>query len=425
MEAPESLLADEVLSSSQSSQEGDFYDERPKEKIMTRGMMLRSSGVKRRRESEPKAPQKESSVSKKKGRKFLTSSSDNIEKDFQISSPSTETYKPIVSRVTAPESCSLFSSILLSWSMGSSRATNGTHLSFVNHPQKTKNGIWLKWNLPWEKELFVLVELRERSVKPRDNELKDQLVAFCNGKCGQKKSEVISLQEKRIRPDENGVFEAVVQINEQCAHRSENGYGAPNTRFYIHIQLLDREADGRFVQLAAAESGLIKVVAPGKSKPPKKDLPKKEPKKDLKKEATKKESTKKEPTKKETTKKAKQSMVQLMDKFLLTIQSFDERLTQLEKKMDANFNPNFNYFASPPPPPPPSTSKPKEEFKVHELSNDSVNYPSIYDDSSNSSSSIKREPKYNLRQSCEFGIPNNQEEFLSLSQEVSLMIPDA
>jgi hypothetical protein len=80
-----------------------------------------------------------------------------------------------------------------------------------------------------------------------------------------KRKEVIDLPEERITC-RTGCFEAHIAINEQCAHRSANEYGSPNTRFFFLIQVFEK-ANQSLRSLGAWASPLIKVVAPGKGKP--------------------------------------------------------------------------------------------------------------------------------------------------------------
>jgi len=94
-------------------------------------------------------------------------------------------------------------------------------------------------------------------------------VEFCNGKCGKKRKEIIELSEKKIQMDPRGQFEAIISINEQCAHRSDNGYGSPHTRFYFKVQMCEKSIENKATGVTpffACQSSLIKVVAPGKSK---------------------------------------------------------------------------------------------------------------------------------------------------------------
>jgi len=132
--------------------------------------------------------------------------------------------------------------------------------------------------------------------------------------------------------------------------------------------------------LALAESSLIKVVAPGKSKQPVTQTSKS--------------------SKKSVKSSSKMTVKQMMETFLLTMQSFDERLSKLEQRMEDR-----------------ATSI-KEEVKVEELPDGgSIEYPSLHQD-------CKSEQQHTtLRHSCEFNF-SQEEGFLTLSQEMSLMMPD-
>jgi len=129
----------------------------------------------------------------------------------------------------------------------------------------------------------------------------------------------------------------------------------------------------KMICLASAESPLIKVVAPGKSR---------------------------QPISKTTSKKAKTSskvtVKQMMETFLLTLQGFDERLAKVEKKLDT-------WSAS---------VKEEDKIKHEELE---INYSPI---------TIKHPQQPSLRRSCEFPL-GQEEEYLSLSQEMNLMINDS
>jgi len=242
-------------------------------------------------------------------------------------------------------------------------------LNFQNNTSQTAIG----------NDIYLLIELYERYLNVNPLNQKDQPVTFCSGKCGTKKQEVISLQEKKISCNEAGVFEAIIAINEQCAHSSDNRYGSPNTRFYFKLQLGEKITleDGTIKMngLVSADSPLIKVVAPGKSK-----------------QTTIKSSKKVVVATKPSPNKL--TMKQMMETFFITIQTFEERLSQLEKKLDAR-SPTV-----------------KEEVK-HEDLPDAIHFGDI------SCRGIKQPPQPPLRRSCEFSF--EEENYLSLSQEINFL----
>jgi len=404
MEA-DNLYANEVLSDSQEDAPSPEEVQRVLAEIESNSPCLRSSlGVKRKlpeeKEYEPVACEV-ARLEKRRGKRVLLVSNENVTDGIKIKQEAKEKIPNVktatdstklfsIEQISLPDSCSLFNTVVLSWHLKTTLKfadLSSSHFSFVSQgAKKTKNGIWLKWNLnPTDqatigREIYLLIELYERNLN--NSQQPDQLVSFCNGKCGQKKQDIISLQEKKLPASENASFEAIIAINEQCAHRSDNEYGSPNTRFYFRLQLCEKiqEEATKLMGLALAESSLIKVVAPGKSKQPVAPTSKS--------------------SKKGVKSSSKMTVKQMMETFLLTMQSFDERLSKLEQRMEDR-----------------ATSI-KEEVKVEELPDGgSIEYPSLHQD-------CKSEQHHTtLRHSCEFNF-SQEEGFLTLSQEMSLMMPD-
>jgi len=294
-----------------------------------------------------------------------------------------------IDNVIVPEGCSLFNSVVLGWDLQTSisQVSMGTiHLSQVNREveDNPKNGLWLHLHSEDTSsssivnKLFFHITLFEKNVVGVPE--KDKPVTFCE-KCNRKREEVIMLREKRMTSS-MGSFEAVININEQCAHRSKNSYGTPSTRFYFKIRLCERVMEEGIVnmkEIASDESTLILVVAPGKSKQP-----------TLR--------SKKVPNLKAT--QSKPSMRQMMETIFASLQGFEDRLTQLEKRV--NECPTI-----------------KGEMKLEE------NLPETSQRVDTSIRGIKQIPQTpNLRRSCEFSFPE-EESFLTLSQEMNLMMNDS
>jgi len=219
---------------------------------------------------------------------------------------------PFIEDVVVSESCSLFNSVTLSWKLGISSVSTST-TSFTKNTElnksNSKNGIWLNMNFSKKdqhtigKDLVVLLELYETYLQSDSS--RDQLVQFCNGKCRQKKNEVIELHELNVTANCKGYFEAAVAVNEQCAHRSDNDYGSPRTRFYFLLKFFDKAevVTGQETPFFVAKSNQLKVVAPGKAaKPP-------QPKK---------------------TKASKLTLQQSMETIIHGLEKFDERLSRFE-----------------------------------------------------------------------------------------------
>jgi len=268
-----------------------------------------------------------------------------------------------LSEIQVPESCSLFSTVPLSWrvehpSISSVWAKVGSPLARAT---PLKNGIWLKPTAPVlnGKDMYVLIELHEKSIiKGEDSQVDafipspKSLVEFCD-KCGSKRKEVIELQEEEITKNHEGVFEASIAINEQCAHRSDNDYGSPNTRFFLVIQLLEKLPPSNPQQphflkrLAHSHSSLIKVVAPGKNKPsstaPTNTNTQNHP---LSQEAQ-------VPVKSNVPKKimkgmkGKLNVKQIMETFIVTINTLNDRISKLEKQSHFYFD-LINVLTQPP-----------------------------------------------------------------------------
>jgi hypothetical protein len=114
------------------------------------------------------------------------------------------------------------------------------------------------------KDVVVLLELYETYL---NSQSKDQLVQFCSGKCGQKRNEIIELQDLTIMGNSKGTYEAAIAVNEQCAHRSENDYGSPHTRFYFQLKFFDKQEvyQGTMNPFFSSKTNQLKVVAPGKA----------------------------------------------------------------------------------------------------------------------------------------------------------------
>jgi len=405
MESLEHLYADEVLTP--SSQEETPSPEEVQSllaQVESLSPSLRSSrGLKRKTVEKEEVTLCEVSKSKKKRGRGNTSppSSENshtshsFKMEDTLHSSATDVTKFFaIENIVLPDSCSLFNTVALSWSLKTSLkflSFTTSHFAYAPPTKKIKNGIWLKLNLSSadqeaiNKDLYLLLELYERHVNADDAGQKDQLVAFCSGKCGNKKQEIISLQEKKLHVKPNATYEAIIAINEQCAHRSDNEYGSPNTRFYFRLQLCEKIAteDGipKMISITSADSSLIKVVAPGKSKPPAK--PKKV-------QATAARSA------------AKVTIKSMLETFLITMQNMDDRLTRLEKKIEER----------------PVMVKGEERIKGEVYSEIPYNAPQYH------SSPVKQQPQQpSLRRSCEFSFDDSAE-FLSLSQEINMMIQD-
>jgi len=221
----------------------------------------------------------------------------------------------LIDDVIVSESCSLFNSVSLSWKLGLS-SINYSTISFTktNDPEllgkaNSKNGIWLHMNfskkdqLSVGKDIVLLLELYETYLHSEAS--RDQLVQFCNGKCQQKRNEVIELQELTVTANCKGYFEASVAVNEQCAHRSDNDYGSPRTRFYFLLKCFDKAEviNGQAIPFFVAKSNQLKVVAPGKAAKP--QIPKK-------------------------TKASKLTLQQSMETIIRGLEKFDERLSTFE-----------------------------------------------------------------------------------------------
>jgi len=179
-----------------------------------------------------------------------------------------------------------------------------------------KNGLWFQLGFNTKKDpalkigdILMLIELYETNLHASDSS-KDQLVEFCNKKCGAKKSGVIEAQDLTISANRKGIFETSIAVNEQCAHRSDNDYGAPHTRFYFSIKIFDKSDIllGKMVPLNTSKSNLLKVVAPGKAK----------------------QTVPKKGGKSITTKLTVQ---QTLETIVKALESFDERISNLESQV--------------------------------------------------------------------------------------------
>jgi len=173
--------------------------------------------------------------------------------------------------ISNSDSCSLFSTVSLKWRLATQHKffdLSSAYFVQVDLPRDSKtNGIWLKLQFSKKdqsahKDTYLLLELYEKNTS--DSNSSPQKVEFCGGKCGKKRKEVIELQDKKICGDK-GFFQMLVAINEQCAHRSNNGYGSPHTRFYFQLQLWERSGN-ELTPLTCYKSDEVKVVAPGKGK---------------------------------------------------------------------------------------------------------------------------------------------------------------
>jgi len=326
----EILYADETLDSTPSSQEGgsflntesmDSSNSNPMFSINLFGKRKRSEDTNENCERSRSEKRRVSCEKAEKHPQVKKESKKSIKHEPQKTTESCMDKRQFlhIQNIKVPESASLFSTVSLSWNLQVSfKDVNLSDLCFAqaleNLPKKSaKNGIWLKIEKvtntqknPLEKEIFLLIELYERHLQKQSTP--DESVQFCNGKCGIKKKHVIELQEKRILLNESGLSECFIAINEQCAHRSANDYGSPSTRFYFKLSFFERSGV-TLVNFLNSESSLVKVVAPGKNKP----------------------AVKTPAFKKVVPKAAKLSMKQMMESFLHTIKTFDERLSRIEE----------------------------------------------------------------------------------------------
>ncbi len=220
----------------------------------------------------------------------------------------------------------MFNNVTLSWKLAISSA------SFVkvhDDPElfrqtDPKNGLWFRMNNQKKgKDIVMLIELYETNLHPDPSKM-DQLVQFCDRKCGQKRNQVIEAQDLDISPNQKGIFETSITVNEQCAHRSDNDYGAPHTRFYFTLKFFDRSdvVNGQMQPFSMAVSNQLKVVAPGKAKAapaPKKGI------------VTRK-STANLPL---VTKGAKLTVQQTMETIVMALEKFDERISSIENSQAA------------------------------------------------------------------------------------------
>jgi hypothetical protein len=388
------LATDEALSDSQEELQNaaDFTSKEIQEHVEYVYSLRSSHGVKR------KTPEEEGINDRPKRSRGRTSLTKSTEQELEAvplkrsneASPNGSGVKRsfYLEKITLPEcSCSLWGSVLLGWTLKSTFSfvdLSGSHFQVVPMKSKPKNGIWLKFSpgrTEMDHELFILIELYERHQHSESSE-DDALVALCN-KCKQKRNETISLQEKTFPGDSNGHFEAQIAINEQCAHRSENDYGSPNTRFYFRVQLFDNMEDTRN-PISKEESSLIKVVAPGKNKTPTK--PKVLP-------SIKNTTTPASPIAVAATpvlpvkQPAKPTTQQMWTIFLSSMQKFEERLAGIEKRLDSLEKMEKGQIQVPVLPPKQEVAKPAD----------------------------------GIRNSGEFNLPNSQEEpILTLSQELAL-----
>jgi len=378
------LYADEVLSSSPEEVLTDDLDSLSQTETCSN---LRSSlGVKRKRDrekSKEEIPNCELQRVGKRGKKISEESSfgedtENINDRSILFS---------IDKTKLPDICSLYNTVAICFSLQTCLKfvdLSNSHFSLVPSQinKKVKNGIWLRLHLSASdqaavgSELFLLIELYERHFhREEDTPKKDQLVSFCGGKCGKKKQDIIFLQEKMVHW-KSGFFEAIIAINEQCAHRSDNEYGSPNTRFYFKLQLLEKtilpDTTCNMRCITNANSTLIKVVAPGKSKQTLKSA------------------------KKATIKPTKMTMKQMMETFLLTVQNLEDRLNKMEKRMEEI--PSFKQ----------EPLKSESESDVH-FSPQCV---------------LKHESIPSLRRSCDYEDSPSPSEYLSLSQEINFLIQD-
>jgi len=162
---------------------------------------------------------------------------------------------------------------------------------------------------PIRNDIYLFIELYEKNFGESNS--KSQLVQFCGGKCGKKRKEVIELQDRKIY-GEKGVFQFLIAINEQCAHRSNNGYGSPNTRFYFQLQLWESDDNNELNRSTSYISDPIKVVAPGKGK--------------WKSQPATKKAKSGSPT--------KLTVRDMMEMLVKAVKSFDNRLSALEAKYE-------------------------------------------------------------------------------------------
>jgi len=223
-----------------------------------------------------------------------------------------------VEDVTVSDSCSLFSCVSLTLKVNIPAATftkvSDTEILKRSNP---KNGLWFQLSAATKKDptvkisdILMLIELFETNLHTSDPS-KDQLVEFCNKKCGAKKTGVIEAQDLTITANRKGIFETSIAVNEQCAHRSDNDYGAPHTRFYFTVKLFDKSdiLSGKNLPISAAKSNLLKVVAPGKAK---QTIPKKGGK---------------------SAQTTKLTVQQTLETIVKALESFDERLSNLESQV--------------------------------------------------------------------------------------------
>jgi len=174
----------------------------------------------------------------------------------------------LLDNVAVPEVCSLYDTVIINWNL-SGLAVNLSSALFVQNttePQPSShNGIWLQPSCGGHpiSNLLLLIELFEKETKSVRMERIDR-VQFCK-KCVQtaKKAEIIELRDQKIIGN-NGHFQAQITINEQCAHRSSNGYGSPKAIFFFRMALYETVKGQPKRELLQSQSNLIKVVAYGK-----------------------------------------------------------------------------------------------------------------------------------------------------------------
>ena len=74
-------------------------------------------------------------------------------------------------------------------------------IAIDHHNKRSKNGIWLRYSSTTknnnQEDFYLLIEMYERHLDSESSN-EDQLVEFCGGKCGQKRKNVINLQDEEI-----------------------------------------------------------------------------------------------------------------------------------------------------------------------------------------------------------------------------------
>jgi len=172
-----------------------------------------------------------------------------------------------VENIICPEDCSLYNTVKVQWRITTESQfpiySSNLIQSHHEQPLPNKNGLWFQIHshsssLVFKQEFSILLQLFEidetNAVRP---------VAFCS-KCAKKKSQIIELTDSKVTSEGNGVFSASITINEQCAHRAQNQYGTPKTKFFFGVQLWGCDKGSDRKMLVQSNSNYIKVVAPGK-----------------------------------------------------------------------------------------------------------------------------------------------------------------